>query len=194
MSGSCRLRIVVRLSFRCCLVVVLSQLPSASFACTWSGLIPASPFSRSLPPHLLTTPHTSQVGVRVEAEEMSTGLRRHCCSAYLTFVSLKAKQQAAASKNKPTTPQLTQQQQQQPQQPQEQQQQQQQSGSSQQQDQQQQQCMLSRVSPQTAEQQRIHAQAESRRQQRLAARQAAKDDPHKAALLRACRLRPVTHR
>lgn len=93
-----------------------------------------------------------EVGVRVEAEEMATGLRRHCCSAYLTFVSLKAKQQ------------------------------------------QQQRCVLSRVEPHTSEQQRIYAQAEARRQQRLAARQAAKEDPHKAALLKACRLRPVTHR
>jgi len=105
-----------------------------------------------------------EVGVRVEAEEMATGLRRHCCSAYLTFVSLKAKQQAKLTK---------------------QQQQQEQSAP----------CfMLSRVQPHTSEQQRIHAQAEARRQQRLAARQAAQDDPHQAALLKACRLVPVTHR
>ncbi|GMH39377.1 hypothetical protein BSKO_07275 [Bryopsis sp. KO-2023] len=32
-----------------------------------------------------------EVGVRVEAEDMKTGVREHCCSAYLTFVSLKAK-------------------------------------------------------------------------------------------------------
>jgi acyl-CoA hydrolase len=123
-----------------------------------------------------------EVGVRVEAEEMSTGLRRHCCSAYLTFVSLKAKQQAKL----PLPPPLLQ-----PQDPQ-----QQGSGAqeAQQQQQQQQQHALSRVVPHTSEQQRIYAQAESRRQQRLAARQAAKDDPHKAALLKACRLRPVTHR
>jgi acyl-CoA hydrolase len=29
-----------------------------------------------------------EVGVRVEAEEPTTGHREHCCSAYLTFVSL----------------------------------------------------------------------------------------------------------
>jgi acyl-CoA hydrolase len=34
-----------------------------------------------------------QVGVRVEAENMRTGARRHCCSAYLTFVSLDSKRQ-----------------------------------------------------------------------------------------------------
>lgn len=104
-----------------------------------------------------------EVGVRVEAEEMATGLRRHCCSAYLTFVSLKAKHQAKLAK----------------------QQQQQQSAPC---------LMLSRVQPHTSEQQRIHAQAEARRQQRLAARQAAQDDPHQAAVLKACRLVPVTHR
>jgi acyl-CoA thioesterase 11 len=138
-----------------------------------------------------------EVGVRVEAEEMATGLRRHCCSAYLTFVSLKAKRQAQLPRPQPTLPQ---------------QQQsrdgssdgiyqhssygrQQDSGDAIQQQQQQQQCFgLPRVVPHTSEQQRIYAQAESRRQQRLAARQAAKDDPHKAALLKACRLRPVTHR
>lgn len=30
-----------------------------------------------------------EVGVRVEAEDIRTGAREHCCSAYLTFVSLK---------------------------------------------------------------------------------------------------------
>lgn len=32
-----------------------------------------------------------QVGVRVEEEDMLTGARHHCCSAYLTFVSVKAR-------------------------------------------------------------------------------------------------------
>lgn len=32
-----------------------------------------------------------QVGVRVEEEELSTGARHHCCSAYLTFVSVAAR-------------------------------------------------------------------------------------------------------
>ena len=32
-----------------------------------------------------------EVGVRVEAEDMRTGLRHHCCSAYLTFVSLRSR-------------------------------------------------------------------------------------------------------
>lgn len=29
-----------------------------------------------------------EVGVRVEAESLTTGDRRYCCSAYLTFVSV----------------------------------------------------------------------------------------------------------
>ena len=32
-----------------------------------------------------------QVGVRVEEEDMRTGARHHCCSAYLTFVSVLAR-------------------------------------------------------------------------------------------------------
>ena len=32
-----------------------------------------------------------QVGVRVEEEEVQTGARHHCCSAYLTFVSVQAR-------------------------------------------------------------------------------------------------------
>lgn len=32
-----------------------------------------------------------QVGVRVEEEDMLTGARHHCCSAYLTFVSVMAR-------------------------------------------------------------------------------------------------------
>lgn len=32
-----------------------------------------------------------QVGVRVEEEDIKTGERHHCCSAYLTFVSVWAK-------------------------------------------------------------------------------------------------------
>lgn len=32
-----------------------------------------------------------QVGVRVEEEDMCTGARHHCCSAYLTFVSVLAR-------------------------------------------------------------------------------------------------------
>jgi hypothetical protein len=32
-----------------------------------------------------------QVGVRVEEENMKTGARHHCCSAYLTFVSVLAR-------------------------------------------------------------------------------------------------------
>ncbi len=31
-----------------------------------------------------------QVGVRVEEEEVQTGARHHCCSAYLTFVAIRA--------------------------------------------------------------------------------------------------------
>ena len=34
---------------------------------------------------------TLQVGVRVEEEDMLTGARHHCCSAYLTFVSVMAR-------------------------------------------------------------------------------------------------------
>lgn len=32
-----------------------------------------------------------QVGVRVEEEDVKTGARHHCCSAYLTFVSVLAR-------------------------------------------------------------------------------------------------------
>lgn len=32
----------------------------------------------------------TQVGVRVEEEELQTGARHHCCSAYLTFVAIRA--------------------------------------------------------------------------------------------------------
>lgn len=32
-----------------------------------------------------------QVGVRVEEEDMRTGGRTHCCSAYLTFVAVSAR-------------------------------------------------------------------------------------------------------
>ena len=35
-------------------------------------------------------PVSLQVGVRVEEENMSTGARAHCCSAYLTFVAVSA--------------------------------------------------------------------------------------------------------
>lgn len=34
---------------------------------------------------------TVKVGVRVEEEDMLTGVRHHCCSAYLTFVSVLAR-------------------------------------------------------------------------------------------------------
>jgi acyl-CoA hydrolase len=114
-----------------------------------------------------------EVGVRVEAENMRTGARRHCCSAYLTFVSLKGKAK------------------------QQQQQQQQQLTAQQQQQQQQQQPLkhgLPRVLPTSSEHRRIHTQAEARRQQRLAARQAAAADPQRAAAAAACRLQPITHR
>ncbi len=33
----------------------------------------------------------AKVGVRVEEEDMCTGVRHHCCSAYLTFVSVLAR-------------------------------------------------------------------------------------------------------
>jgi acyl-CoA hydrolase len=33
----------------------------------------------------------AQVGVRVEEEDVRTGARQHCCSAYLTFVSVLAR-------------------------------------------------------------------------------------------------------
>jgi len=32
--------------------------------------------------------HAIQVGVRVEEEDMRSGARTHCCSAYLTFVAV----------------------------------------------------------------------------------------------------------
>ena len=36
-----------------------------------------------------------EVGVRVEAEDMRTGIRWHCCSAYLTFVALHSKREVS---------------------------------------------------------------------------------------------------
>lgn len=38
-----------------------------------------------------------EIGVTVEAEDMESGQRCHCCSAYLTFVSLAARGAAGAS-------------------------------------------------------------------------------------------------
>lgn len=38
-----------------------------------------------------------QVGVRVEAEDMRSGQRWHCCSAYLTFVALNSKSKVSHS-------------------------------------------------------------------------------------------------
>eukprot|EP00879_Flechtneria_rotunda_P009322 GHRR01009759.1.p1 GENE.GHRR01009759.1~~GHRR01009759.1.p1 ORF type:complete len:303 (+),score=139.31 GHRR01009759.1:711-1619(+) len=167
-----------------------------------------------------------EVGVRVEAEDMKTGDRRHCCSAYLTFVALNSRKPAGSSGNSQmqanqTLPFLQfehqqqqqqgqqqandqqvavrQQQQQQQLQPEQQQQsvvhqsQQQQSVSQQQQHP----CSkqgLPRVVPTSTGLSRIHNQAEARRQQRLAVRQAAQSDPHRAAAAAACRLRPITHR
>lgn len=37
-----------------------------------------------------------EVGVRVEEEDVATGQRHHCCSAYLTFVNLRAQQTKGA--------------------------------------------------------------------------------------------------
>lgn len=101
-----------------------------------------------------------EVGVRVEAENMRTGARRHCCSAYLTFVSLNSRAK-----------------------PQQQQQQQRKPGQ-----------QLPRVVATLSEHFRIYSQAEARRQQRLAARQAAVNDPCRAEAAAACRLKPITHR
>jgi acyl-CoA hydrolase len=39
-----------------------------------------------------------EVGVRVEAEDMRSGERHHCCSAYLTFVSLEARRGAGPAR------------------------------------------------------------------------------------------------
>jgi acyl-CoA hydrolase len=47
-----------------------------------------------------------QVGVRVEAEDMRTGIRHHCCSAYLTFVAVgpsKGQQQQSSNPALPAT-------------------------------------------------------------------------------------------
>jgi acyl-CoA hydrolase len=38
-----------------------------------------------------------QVGVRVEAEDMRSGQRWHCCSAYLTFVALNSKSKVGSN-------------------------------------------------------------------------------------------------
>ena len=40
---------------------------------------------------LMRREHLPQVGVRVEEEDVKTGSRHHCCSAYLTFVSVLAR-------------------------------------------------------------------------------------------------------
>eukprot|EP00877_Chromochloris_zofingiensis_P005033 jgi/Chrzof1/14530/Cz09g06070.t1 len=45
-----------------------------------------------------------EVGVRVEAEDMKTGVRRHCCSAYLTFVSLRSKETSQHGRSSPALP------------------------------------------------------------------------------------------
>ncbi|WIA38284.1 hypothetical protein OEZ86_001624 [Tetradesmus obliquus] len=110
-----------------------------------------------------------EVGVKVEAENMRTGARRHCCSAYLSFVSLKGKARPQQQQQDKALP-PSQQQQQQPKQG------------------------LPRVLPTSSEHRRIHIQADARRQQRLAARQAAAANPQRAAAAAACRLQPITHR
>lgn len=46
-----------------------------------------------------------EVGVRVEAEDMRTGIRCHCCSAYLTFVSLRSRAQQQGA-DKPRLPRI----------------------------------------------------------------------------------------
>ena len=104
--------------------------------------------------------------MRVEAEDMRTGSRRHCCSAYLTFVSLRGRGRGGGGSADAAAPTQAAP----PRQP------------------------LPRVLPGTAEHARIHAQAEARRQQRLAERHAAVDDPQLAAVESACRLKPITHR
>eukprot|EP00798_Chlamydomonas_sp_ICE-L_P024461 gene24461-10061_t len=45
-----------------------------------------------------------ELGVRVEAEDMRTGIRHHCCSAYLTFVSVAAKSKDTNGTQGPATP------------------------------------------------------------------------------------------
>ncbi|KIZ01744.1 thioesterase superfamily protein, partial [Monoraphidium neglectum] len=117
-----------------------------------------------------------EVGVRVEAEDMRTGVRYHCCSAYLTFVSLRGRAQrgaaaaAAASAAAATTPAAALVAQDSKSRP------------------------LPRIVPAGPEQQATYEQAEGRRQARLARRQSLASDPRRAEEVENSRLRPVTHR
>jgi acyl-CoA thioesterase 11 len=128
-----------------------------------------------------------EVGVRVEAEDPRTGERAHCCSAYLTFVSMRARGGAGAvaaaapaddsaksggggagseggvvvvlAPRPPAPP-----------------------------------APLPTVVPTTGETRREWLQAAERRAARLRERERARRDPQLAAALAECRLRPVTHR
>ncbi|GAX85125.1 hypothetical protein CEUSTIGMA_g12545.t1 [Chlamydomonas eustigma] len=120
-----------------------------------------------------------EVGVRVEAEDMKTGQRIHCCSAHLVFVTAPAATsssssssqkggggraaaegaQAAGGGGSAARP------------------------------------LLPRVIPSSEEHERVFMEAEVRRQDRLRRKQEPLKDPASAAAYQeSCRLRPITHR
>ncbi|KAI8475071.1 MAG: HotDog domain-containing protein [Monoraphidium minutum] len=76
-------------------VVIVAAMVNRTFSSSMEVVIVAAMVNR-------TFSSSMDVGVRVEAEDMRTGVRYHCCSAYLTFVSLRSRgQQAKAPGAKP---------------------------------------------------------------------------------------------
>uniref|UniRef100_A0A7S3R6G0 HotDog ACOT-type domain-containing protein n=3 Tax=Dunaliella tertiolecta TaxID=3047 RepID=A0A7S3R6G0_DUNTE len=114
-----------------------------------------------------------EVGVRVESEDMKTGARYHCCSAYLTFVVLadRANKQMA-----------------------EQQGQQLHSNQARSPCQAEQRPVLPRVVPSTKNHAHTFEAAQVRRMARLTARAESRSNPTAAAAAELCRLQPITHR
>lgn len=108
-----------------------------------------------------------EVAVVLESEDMRTGVRHHCCSAFLTFVATPAPAAAAgatparqggAAGAAPTA------------------------------------AALPRVAPTTPEHRALFEGAEARRQQRLQQRTRLRSDPRLLEAERTCRLQPITHR
>ncbi|KAF5841852.1 HotDog domain-containing protein [Dunaliella salina] len=113
-----------------------------------------------------------EVGVRVESEDMKTGARYHCCSAYLTFVVV------ADRSNKQS----------------EQQQQQLHGTQAQATRKPEQKPVLPRVVPSTKNHAHTFEAAQVRRMARLTARAESRSNPTAAAAAELCRLQPITHR
>ena len=67
-----------------CLIVLAVSLPKQPVP--WKAL--QGTLKRSTNTACLPCRPLAEVGVRVEAEDMRTGVRHHCCTAYLTFVAL----------------------------------------------------------------------------------------------------------